>query len=83
MAFLSLSEMCSVGRCFLTMLLSFVLRCRRQEGIMHYSQLLTLQHSTKLQVDLSLSSKFRPPHEGWIPGLSTLKVTGFSATLKY
>ena len=40
-----------------------------QAGIAHYSQLLTLQHSTKLlfvlsffEVDLSLSSKFRPPH---------------------
>ena len=34
-----------------------------QAGTSHYSQLLTLQHSTKLlffKVDLSLSSKFRP-----------------------
>ena len=46
-----------------------------QAGITHYSQLLTRQHSTKLllvsfffffffKVDLSLSSKFQPPHEG-------------------
>ena len=42
-----------------------------QAGITHYSLLLTRQHSTKLllvfffEVDLSLSSKFRPPHEGF------------------
>ena len=39
-----------------------------QAGTTHYSQLQTLQHSTKLlffKVDLSLSSKFRPPHEGF------------------
>ena len=49
-----------------------------QGGFMHYSQQLTLQHSTKLyfvfysylffinffKVDLSFFSKFRPPHEG-------------------
>ena len=45
-----------------------------QAGITHYSQLLTRQHSTKFllvffiyffKVNLSLSSKFRPPHEGF------------------
>ena len=41
-----------------------------QAGITHYSQLLTRQHSTKLLLvffflsHLSLSSKFRPAHEG-------------------
>ena len=46
-----------------------------QAGITHYSQLLTLQHSTKLllfffKVDLSLSSKFQPPHEGFCQATS-------------
>ena len=44
-----------------------------QAGIMHYSQQLTLQHSTKVLffffliflVDLGLSSKFRPSHKGF------------------
>ena len=42
-----------------------------QAGTTHYSQILTLQHSTKLfyfiffKVDLSLSSNFQPPHEGF------------------
>ena len=40
-----------------------------QAGITHYSQLLTLQHTTKLllckKVDLSLYSKFWSPHEGF------------------